>query len=184
MLPPTHATEASLSTHELIDELFARHYRASFLTANRILRSTEDAEDAVQTAYCAAFRHFDTFRGESSFKTWITRIVVNCCLIQLRERRARKEFQVDDVERTEASHAATPELLCYFTELQAAHVKAASRLPKLLYAVYAESVIQEEPLSKASVQLGLTTAAAKSRLFRARKSIEHTLLPVLQRRAA
>ena len=86
--------EARLSQEDVINELFSQHYKASLRTAYRILRSKDDSEDAVQTAYCAAFRHLQHFRGESSFKTWITRIVVNCCLMQLRERRARLQVSV------------------------------------------------------------------------------------------
>ena len=74
-------SETLPSQGDAINKLFAEHYKASLRTAYRILRSKEDSEDVVQTAYCAAFRHFHRFRGESSFKTWITRIVVNCCLI-------------------------------------------------------------------------------------------------------
>src|SRR5690242_10496069 len=45
------------SQGDAINELFARHYGTSLRTAYRILRSKEDAEDAVQTACCAAFRN-------------------------------------------------------------------------------------------------------------------------------
>jgi len=82
---------------DVINDLFAQHYRASLRTAFRILRSNEDADDAVQNAYFEAFRHFNKFRGESSFKTWITRIVVNCYLMHLRERHYRPQVPLDDV---------------------------------------------------------------------------------------
>src|SRR5713101_6403906 len=91
-------TEARLPQGDAINELFSQHYKVSLRTAHRILRSKEDSEDAVQTAYCAAFRHFHRFRGESSFKTWITRIVVNCCLMQLRERRAKPQVALDEIQ--------------------------------------------------------------------------------------
>ena len=172
------------SQGDAINELFAQHYEISLRTARRILRSKEDSEDAVQTAYCAAFRHFDRFRGESSFKTWIARIVVNCCLMQLRVRRARPQVPLDDLERTVASHAPTPEVLCYLAELQAAHARAASRLPKSLHDVYAESVISGIAFPKVVDRLGVTTAAAKSRLLRARRRIEHAVQQTIQRRAA
>jgi len=167
-----------------INELFAQHYKASLLTAYRLLRSKEDSEDAVQTAYFSAFRHFHGFRGESSFKTWITRIVVNCCLMQLRDRRARPQVPLDDAESTVASNAATPEVLCYRAELEAAHARAASGLPRLLRDAYAESVISGIAFPKVADQLGLTATAAKSRLFRARRKVEHALQPMIQRRAA
>jgi hypothetical protein len=59
------------SQGEAMNKLLAEHCKASLRTANRILRSKEDSEDAVQTVYCAAFRQFHRLRGESSFKTWI-----------------------------------------------------------------------------------------------------------------
>src|SRR5262249_22422088 len=62
-----------------IAELFRRHYPSSLSVARRILGSGEDSYDAVQTAYCSAFEHFSSFRGEAGFRTWITRIVMNCC---------------------------------------------------------------------------------------------------------
>jgi len=184
MYQQANVNEAVPSQGGAINELFTQHYKASLRTAYRILRSKEDSEDAVQTAYCAAFQHFHRFRGESSFKTWITRIVVNCCLMQLRNRRPRPQVPFDDIESTVASHAATPEVLCYLAELQAAHAKAASMLPKVLHDVYAESVISGIASPKVADQLGLTATAAKSRLFRARRKVQHALQPVMQRRAA
>lgn len=172
------------SQGDAINQLFAEHYKTCLRTAYRILRSIEDSEDAVQSAYCAAFRAFHRFRGESSFKTWITRIVVNCCLMRLRERRAGPQVALDDIENTVASHAATPEALCYMAELQAAHATAASRLPQVLYAVYAQSVISGVSFPAVVHNLRLTPAALKSRLFRARRKVEHALRPIIQRRAA
>jgi RNA polymerase sigma-70 factor (ECF subfamily) len=167
-----------------INDLFAQHYKASLRTAHRILRSKEDCEDAVQTAYCAAYRNLHSFRGESSFKTWITRIVVNCCLIQLRERRARPQVALDDLQAALESHAISPEALCYLRELQAAHTKAASRLPQNLKDVYAPCLLGGVAFPTVTRHLGLTENAAKSRLFRARRKIEQALQPMIQRRAA
>jgi RNA polymerase sigma-70 factor (ECF subfamily) len=67
-----------------VGELFERHYEISLRVARRILRCEAESQDAVQAAYCAAFEHLDTFRGDSSFRTWITRIVVNRCLMAMR----------------------------------------------------------------------------------------------------
>ena len=172
------------SEGDALDTLLAQHYKASLRTANRILRSKEDSEDAVQTAYCAAFRRFHRFRGESSFKTWITRIVVNCCLMKIRDRRDKPHISLDYVQFTLASEDATPEVLCYLAELQAAHAGAATKLPKPLHDVYGESVIAEVALHTVADQLGLTTAAAKSRLFRARRRVKHALRLVVERSAA
>jgi RNA polymerase sigma-70 factor (ECF subfamily) len=184
MYQQPNVDETLPSQGEAINELFAQHYKASLRTAYRILRSKEDSEDAVQTAFCAAFRHLHRFRGESSFKTWITRIVVNYCLTQWRDRRARPQLALDDILPILESHTLSPEALCYLAELQGAHANAASRLPKVLHDVYAESVISGIALPKVADQLGLTATAAKSRLFRARRRVEHDLHSVIQRRLA
>lgn len=184
MYPRPNVSETLPSEGDAINKLFAEHYKASLRTAKGILRLREDSEGAVQTAYCAAFRHLHRFRGESSFKTWITRIVVNCCLMQLRDRRARPQVPLDDVESTVASHGATPEVLCYLAELEAAHARAASGLPRVLRDVYAESAISGIAFPKVADQLGLTATAAKSRLFRARRKVQHALQPLIRRWAA
>ena len=183
MYKQARVNEALPSQGDAINKLFAQHYRASLRTAYRILRSKEDSEDAVQTAYCAGFRHFHRFRGESSFKTWMTRIVVNCCLMQLRERR-RPQVALDDVQPALESRAATPETLYYLRQLQAAHTNAASKLPPNLKDVYGPCLIADTEFPTVAHQLGLTAAAAKSRLFRARRKVERDLQSVVQRRAA
>ncbi len=167
-----------------VNELFAEHYGVFLRTAHRILHSKEDAEDAVQTAYCAAFRNVNRFRGESSFKTWITRIVVNCCLMQLRTRRVRTHLAFDDLQRPPSSRAATPESLCYLRELQSAAARAASRLPKRLKDVYDPCLMADVALPTVAHRLGLTTNAAKSRLFRARRRVEQSVQSVIQGRTA
>jgi RNA polymerase sigma-70 factor (ECF subfamily) len=184
MFPPTNDNMIPLPQDGAMDELFAQHYKASLHTAYRMLRSKEDAQDAVQSAYCAAFKNFEKFRRESSFKTWITRIVVNCCLMQMRERRASRRIALDDILPVLESHAPTPEALCYQTELQTAHSKAASRLPKILREVYVESEISGVAFADLAEQLGLTAAAAKSRLLRARRRVEHAFQFAVQRSAA
>jgi RNA polymerase sigma-70 factor, ECF subfamily len=54
--------------------------------ALRLLDNAADAEDAVQEALLAAYRHIDQFKGQSQMTTWLTTIVRNCALMQLRKR--------------------------------------------------------------------------------------------------
>src|SRR5271155_1377789 len=73
-------------------ELLGRHYASSLRLARGILRSEEESWDAVQSAYFLALRHIRNFRGDARFKTWITRIVMNECLVRLRERKRRRDW--------------------------------------------------------------------------------------------
>lgn len=184
MYQQTNMNETLASQGDAINELFAQRHKASLRTTSSIFRPMEDSEDAVSTAHCAALRHFHSFRGESPFKTWFTRMVVNCGLMQLRENRARPRVALEDIQRAPASNTATPETLCYLAESQAAHKTAASRRPKGLHDIYAESAISGIAFPKVADQLGLTASAAKSRLFRARKRVERSLQSTIQRRAA
>ena len=117
-------------------ELLDRHYASSLRLARGILRSEEESQDAVQSAYVSALRHICKFRGDATFKTWITRIVMNECLARLRERGRRRDWvSLDDrsriAERTMlASEAPTPEKLTLCQEIATALSNAAASLPK------------------------------------------------------
>jgi RNA polymerase sigma-70 factor (ECF subfamily) len=65
-------------------------------TANSILHNESDAEDAVHSAFCSAWKAMAHFRGEASLKTWFTRIVANAALSVLRSRRNRRTIFLED----------------------------------------------------------------------------------------
>ena len=65
--------------------------------ARRMLRSDEDARDAVQESFLHAFRGLDGFAGDARLSTWLSRIVVNTCLMKLRSRRRRPEQSIDEL---------------------------------------------------------------------------------------
>ena len=70
--------------------LVARHQDRMWTVALRIMRDPEDAADALQDAYIAAFRRAASFRGESQVTSWLHRVVVNACLDRLRSMRLRE----------------------------------------------------------------------------------------------
>ena len=101
-------------------ELYNRHQRKAYRTAHRILRNQQDAEDAVQRAFQRALVNLQRFREESTFSTWITRIVVNDALMLLRQRRTREPLHENSLDATQddaraeiADGRPTPEdILC------------------------------------------------------------------------
>jgi RNA polymerase sigma-70 factor (ECF subfamily) len=167
-----------------LNELFRRHYAPSLRLAFGILRHQDDAQDAVQTGYLLAFRNLANFRGEGSFKTWITRIVMNSCFLQLRESRRRVTWVgIEGRSGIGSGHvlpspAPTPEKSAWCRELSFAFSNAVARLPKHLREPYALFAISGLPLREVATVLGLTLAATKTRLFRARAGIRSTLRPV------
>lgn len=166
-----------------ISELFRRHHAWALQLAIGILRHQDDAEDAVQTVFFHAFRRLESFRGDASFKTWITRIVVNCCLVQLRQPRNRMTWvQLEDLNGAQGpdilpSPAATPEKSAWCGEIGAALSRAVTRLPKDLKETYTLVAISELSLEDVASSLGLTVSATKTRLFRARAGLRRSLQP-------
>ena len=65
---------------EAFTELFKRYRRYAYQVALRYIKNREDAQDIVQEAFIRVYFHLPKFRGDSSFKTWLTRIVINLSL--------------------------------------------------------------------------------------------------------
>jgi RNA polymerase sigma-70 factor (ECF subfamily) len=163
-----------------IGELFERHYAVSLKVARRILYCDAESQDAVQAAYCSAFEHFDTFRGGSSFRTWITRIVVNCCLMAMRQPWRQRRVTSHGAPETSllrgfASPARTPEASAWNEEVAGALKRALCRLAPPLRAAYTLYALSEMPVSEVAASLGLTVPAAKSRIARARSAMRLSL---------
>jgi RNA polymerase sigma-70 factor (ECF subfamily) len=167
-----------------ISELFERHYSSSLSVARSILRSEEESQDAVQSAYLSAFRHLHTFRGDAAFKTWIGRIVTNHCLMRLRQPWSR--IQRIDLDTLAAnggsskliSSAPSPEKTAFCREIASALADAAARLPKHMFEVFHLYAMSGLTVREVAAATGLTLPAAKSRLFRAQARIREHLEPV------
>ena len=173
-----------------ISELFSRHYSSCLRLARGILRSEDDSQDAVQSAYVSAYQHLYEFRGESSFRTWLSRIVINRCMVQRRTpwRRAAWIY-LDELPGGRGAesltcHAPTPEKAAYSGEINSALASAVARLPGNLRDAFTLYCISGLSVKEIASILGLTPAAAKTRVFRARARVRSHLQPVWSHRHA
>lgn len=153
-------------------------YREQLLrTAHRITRNREDAEDAVQDALLRAFVHMDDFEGRSKFGTWLTRITVNSALMILRRKRATAETAMGDNSNSGGDrcyqmtdHAPNPEMRYLQTEEQRILRTAIQRLrPNLRVVVQIH--LQGRSMRETAEATGIGLAAAKGRLFHARRAL-------------
>jgi RNA polymerase sigma-70 factor (ECF subfamily) len=167
-----------------ISELFRRHYSLCLRLARGILRSEDESQDVVQSAYVSAFQHFVDFRGESSFRTWISRIVINRCMVQRRTpwRRAGWVYLDDQPpgrgSESLACNDPTPEKSAYSNEINSALTRAVSRLPANLRDAFRLYCVSGLSVKEVADALGVTQAAAKTRVFRARAKVRMQLQPV------
>src|SRR5689334_260670 len=90
--------EAQNGSHPAFTELVQRHRRGCMKLAMSILKDRQDAEDEVQNAFWKAFQKINQFHRDARFATWLTRIVVNQCLMKVRRDRRAKFLYIDDVQ--------------------------------------------------------------------------------------
>ena len=163
-------------------ELIERHRSISFKLAYSILRDRSDAEDEVQNATWKAYSHLDQFNYEAKFSTWLTRIVVNQCLMRLRKDKRAKFLYIDDVQIGDEvgtldlrDKADTPETDLGRREVSEILHQEVNRMPPLLKKVFWMRDIEERSMPDVAESLGISVAAAKSRLLRARHELKARL---------
>jgi RNA polymerase sigma-70 factor (ECF subfamily) len=164
-------------------ELSSRYADSIHRTVFRILRNREDTEDALQEALFKAYTHLGQFRGTCKFSTWLTRIAINSALMQLRQRRSHSEVSFeqrgDDDQSAETLDFPdpSPNAEQMYAKRQAIDrlSHAVQRLPSLYRNIVSQYHVQERSMNEAADGLGITIAAAKSRLLRARLALRSTL---------
>lgn len=72
-----------------------------------VLRDRADAEDVVQDTFLAVFQHIADYRGNSTFKTWLTAVTVNQCRLRLRWRRSRLVFSLEQLSPSKLFRSAS-----------------------------------------------------------------------------
>jgi RNA polymerase sigma-70 factor (ECF subfamily) len=79
------------------EELVFRHRDKIYARAFSMLRNEDEAVDLSQEAWVKAWQRLKQFQGESSFVTWITRIVINLCLDQLRKQKRQRTESIEQL---------------------------------------------------------------------------------------
>jgi RNA polymerase sigma-70 factor, ECF subfamily len=164
--------------HEAFAELMRRHQSMVFKLALSILRDKLDAEDETQNSFWKAFEHINQFQQDAKFSTWLTRIVVNQCLMRLRQARRATFYYMDEAQVGEdvialglPDKARTPEQALGQAEIAQVLDSEIRRIPPLLRHVFMMRDVQQLPMPDVAALLGISVAAAKSRLLRARSEL-------------
>jgi RNA polymerase sigma-70 factor (ECF subfamily) len=162
-------------------------YRCAF----RLLGNAADAEDAVQDALLAAYKHINQFRGQSQISTWLTTIVRNCALMQLRKRPPQIHFPLDEQFGEEqprflweglVDERPSPEDQFRNSELAARLRKCIALLSPILRRTFQLRVMDGLSIFETARILRVPHGTVKARLARARAKIARHMRPVLARR--
>lgn len=163
--------------------IMRRHNQRLYRLARGILRDGSEAEDAVQEAYLAAFSHLDSFRGDASLATWLSRITINEALGRLRKRRSAPPAAPLDEARHEAdiiqfplsAQADDPERSMAQRQILRLVEQATDELPESYRLVFISRVIEGMSMEETADLLGIKPETVKTRLHRARQMVRDQL---------
>ena len=169
--------------------IFRRYEHQLFRVAARITGNASDAEDIVQDALLNAYKGINTFRFSSSLSTWLTRIVINCALMELRRTKHRAWLSLDAASEDGVSlidlvydpTADVEEELCSKEQSQLL-TACIAQLPASLRTVLEDYRTSEPTIAELAQSHAITVPAAKSRLLRAKTTIKNSTPIVNARR--
>ena len=164
--------------------------RRLYRLARGILRNDGEAEDVVQETYVRAFTHLESFRGDSSLATWLSRIAMNEALGRLRRQRPGVEWSslpqgVLEAQIIQFPRAASddPEKSMSMRQIQHVVEHAIDELPEAFRLVFITRVIEGMNVEETAEILGLKPETVKTRLHRARAmlrdNVEKKIGPVV-----
>ena len=170
------------------EELVRAEMGRMLSVARRYLRSEDDARDAVQEAFIAAFESIERFKGDSKLSTWLHRIVVNKALMKLRTKRRKPEeslehllptYKEDGHQTSESEPWGKPTAheLLEEGEIRDAVRAAIEKLPESFRTVVLLRDLEGLSGAEAADMLGITPNAVKIRLHRARQALRSLLDP-------
>jgi RNA polymerase sigma-70 factor, ECF subfamily len=166
---------AKSGDHSAFMELWMRHSRGAFRMAYRIMGNRDDAEDVVQDTWMKAYVHLNAFNERAQFSTWLTRIAINSALMTLRRRRSHPETSMDVADGETWQGCEIASQMKDVDELYARHEslehlrRAICSLPPTLRNVVEIHQANDNSLKEVAEIVGISVAATKSRLLRARK---------------
>lgn len=159
-----------------VDALVRATYNGTYSLAYRLTGNEEDARDVVQDTYLRAWRSLRRFRGDAQFTTWLYRITANSSANLLAKRaRHRTEALTDEDEVIDLRAEHDPERQVTVSDDRAHIASALAQLPVRLRQVIVLRDIYDLAHGSIAKELGITEAAAKVRLHRARRRLRELL---------
>ncbi len=168
---------------EAFELLIDSYDRRAYNIAYRVMGNEEDAKDMAQEAMLRVFRSIKDFKGQSSFSTWLYRIVTNVCLDELRRRKNVKYISIDSTIQTEdgemhielSSDMETPESAYERLEQRELIKRAIQELNDEYRSVIVLRDIQGFSYEEISNILDCSLGTVKSRINRARTMLRDRL---------
>src|SRR6478609_8671039 len=160
------------------EELVARHRDKIYARAYTMMRNEDEAIDLSQEAWVKGWQRLVQFQGDSSFATWITRIVINLCLDELRKQKRRRTESIEEmdeesggVERQMPVITTNPTERLERGELRQRIDKALEQMSHEHRTVLVLHEFEEMEYKEIAKAMGCSIGTVMSRLFYARRKL-------------
>jgi RNA polymerase sigma-70 factor, ECF subfamily len=165
------------------EKLVSKYDHKLLRIAQSVTPNREEAEAAVQDAFCNAYQRLDQFEASAKFSTWLIRILLNEALVKVGRLHTAKEESLDrDFQRDSdifpkdvADWSPNPKKLYSAVAFREILIQCLRRLPPALRIVFVLRDIEELSIDDIGEALGLSPVAVKARLLRARLQLRERL---------
>jgi RNA polymerase sigma-70 factor (ECF subfamily) len=169
-------------------DLLVRKYQFKIIKLiSRYVHDPSEASDVAQEAFLKAYRALPGFRGESAFYTWLYRIAINTAknyIVAQSRRPPGADIDAQEAEQFEGQvflkEYETPERLLLKDEIEATVFKAIEELPEDLRTAITLRELEGMSYEEIAQSMGCPIGTVRSRIFRARESIDAKLRPLLR----
>lgn len=153
-------------------KLYQLYAKAMLNVSYRMMNNREEAEDMLQESFTDAFQNLHTFRYESSFGSWLKRIVINKCINEINRRKADLKF-FEDMTYFDQEEEVKED---YDDKLTVQNVKEAMKdLPegaKMIFSLYLLEGYDHQEISQI---LDISVSNSKSQYMRAKRKVRESL---------
>ena len=160
--------------------IIVRRYNERLYRVGRLIIHDEmEIEDAMQTAYMSAYENLGKFGFKAAFSTWLTRILINDCILRLKKRRHyvffNKQVITNEYYRKQIMDVQTPAAQMLRSELKLKIEEAILQLPEKYRMVFVMREIEKMSVSETQFCLNISQVNVKVRLNRAKVLLRNTL---------
>jgi len=164
---------------QAFNELMAAHERRMYAVALKTCANREDAQDCLQEAMLRIYRSISSFKGQSSFSTWVYRITMNTCLDELRRRKNRPNTSLDNLLESGWSPSDDrdgPEKYAIRMLKQKKLMQFIDELPEDMRSAVVLRDIEGYAYEDIAEQLKANVGTIKSRISRGREKLREKIL--------
>ena len=151
--------------------LVLRYQEKIYWVVRRLLPDHDEADDVVQDIFVKVYRSLNTFKGDSSFYTWLYRIAMNLSLNEIRRKKTRRAFSLDDNVAQHESKDPLPLEMLEREERTKLIKDAIERLPEKQKKVFVLRYYEELPYEEISKILKTSVGGLKANYFHAVRKI-------------